>query len=42
MLKNENLISDIQFHFIDDLLYFINFFNKMRLCLFKKFKKKIF
>ena len=29
MLKNENLISNIQFHFINDLLYFTNFFDKM-------------
>ena len=42
MLKGENLIFDIQFHLIDDLLYFMNFFNKMRFCLFKEFKKEIF
>ena len=42
MLKGENLIFDIQFHLVDDLLYFINFFNKMRLYLLKKFKKKSF
>ena len=29
MLKNENLISNIQFYFINDLLYFTNFFDKM-------------
>ena len=42
MLKSENLIPDIQFHFVNDLLYFINSFNKIRLYLSKKFKKKIF
>ena len=39
---NQNLIFDIQFHLINDLLYFTNFVNKIRLYLFKKFKKKIF
>ena len=42
MLKDKNLIFNIQFHFINDLLYFTNFFNKMRLYLFKKFEKEIF
>ena len=42
MLKNEDLILDIQFHLINDLLYFINSFDKMRFYLFKKLKKKIF
>ena len=36
MLKNEDLILDIQFHLINDLLYFINSFDKMRFYLFKK------
>ena len=42
MLKDEDLISNIQFHLIDDLLYFMNSFNKMRFYLFKEFEKKIF
>ena len=42
MLKDENSIFDIQFHLIDDLLYFTNFFNKMRFYLFKKFKNFFF
>ena len=42
MLKDENLILNIQFYLVDDLLYFTNSFNKVRLCLFKKFEKKIF
>ena len=42
MLKDENSIFNIQFHFIDDLLYFTDFFDKMRFYLFKKFEKEIF
>ena len=41
-LKSDDSTSDIQFHFINDLLYFTNFFNKIRFCLLKKFEKKIF
>ena len=42
MLKSENLILNIQFYLVDDLLYFTNFLNKIRLYLSKKFEKKIF
>ena len=42
MLKDENLILNIQFYFINNLLYITNFFDKMRFYLFKKFEKKIF
>ena len=42
MLKGEDLILDIQFHLVDDLLYFTNSFNKMKFYLFKEFEKEIF
>ena len=41
-LKSDDSTFDIQFHFVNDLLYFGDFFNKIRLYLFKKFEKKIF
>ena len=41
-LKSDDSILDIQFHLVNDLLYFTNSLDRVRLCLFKKFEKKIF
>ena len=36
------MFSNIQFSIDDNLIYYIHFANRKKLCLFKKFKKKIF
>ena len=36
------MFSGIQFSINDDLIYYIDFVNRKRLCLFKKFEKEIF
>ena len=40
--QKSSLFSSIQFSLNDDLIYYTNFANRKKLCLFKKFKKEIF
>ena len=42
IVRKAFLFSNIQFSIDDDLTYYIDFVNRKKLCLFKKFKRKIF
>ena len=41
-IQKSSMSSNIQFFLNDDLIYYTNFANRKRLCLFKEFEKKIF